>query len=85
MVLYTVTAADMGLELSFEFVDVVIEQDISTLDGINFKSVGGATEVINTISTVEVGRGDQLVQAVQLTSAIVSAFIIVFARLLYYP
>jgi len=82
MVLYTVTAADMGLELSFEFVDVVIEQDISTLDGINFKSVGGATEVINTISTVEVGRGDQ---AVQLTSAIVLAFTIVFARLLYYP
>ena len=80
MVLYTITAADIGFNLRVKFVSVVLEQDISTLDGISSKSVGGATEVINTISTVEIGLGDQFGQAVQLTSAIVSAFIIAFAR-----
>lgn len=85
MVLYTVTAADIGFNLRVRFVHVVLEQDISTLDGINSKSIGGATEVINTISTVEIGLGDQLGQAVQLTSAIVLAFIIAFARSSYNP
>ncbi len=83
MVLYTVTAADIGFNLRVRFVHVVLEQDISTLDGINSKFIGGATEVINTISTVEIGLGDQLGQAVQLTSVIVSAFIIAFARSSY--
>ena len=85
MVLYTVTAADIGFNLRVRFVHVVLEQDISTLDGINSKFIGGATEVINTISTVEIGLGDQLGQAVQLNSAIVSAFIIAFARSSYNP
>ncbi len=83
MVLYTVTAADIGFNLRVRFVRVVLEQDISTLDGINSKSIGGATEVINTISTVEIGLGDQLGQAVQLISVIVSAFIIAFVRSSY--
>ncbi|KAL6721610.1 hypothetical protein ACLMJK_000714 [Lecanora helva] len=80
MVFYTITAADIGFNLRVKYVGVVLEQDISTLDGINSKSIGGATEVINSISTVEIGLGDQLGQAVQLTAAIVSAFIISFAR-----
>lgn len=85
MVLYTVTAADIGFNLRVRLVDVVLKQDISTLDGINSKSIGGATEVINTISTVEIGLGDQLGQAVQLTSAILSAFVIAFVRSSYNP
>lgn len=85
MLLFTITAADIGFNLRVKVVDVVLEPEISTIDSINSKSVGGATEMIQTISKVEIGLGDQLGQAFQLTSAIVSSFIIAFARSVYYP
>lgn len=85
MVLFTITAADIGFNLRVKVVDVVLEPEVATIDGINSKSVGGATEMIQTISKVEIGLGDQLGQAFQLTSAIVSSFIIAFARSFYYP
>lgn len=83
MILYTVTAANIGFNLRVRFVHVVLEQDISTLDEINSKFIEGATKVINTISTMKIELDNQLGQAVQLTSVIVSTFIIAFARSSY--
>src|SRR5450432_1779458 len=80
MVLFTTTAAEIAFNIRVKYVDVVLKQDVATVDKINSDTVGGAGQAINDIEKIEIGLGEQFGMAIQLTSVIVSAFIISLVR-----
>jgi hypothetical protein len=80
MVLFTITASKIAFNLRVKYVDMVLREDVSTIDAINADSSSGVGVAINNITKVELCLGEQFGMALQLISVMVSAFIISVIR-----
>jgi hypothetical protein len=76
MVLFTTTSADISFNIRVKYVEIVLGQDVSTSESVDSELQGGAGQGVSEIEQLEVGLGEQLGMAIQLTSVVLSAFII---------
>jgi hypothetical protein len=76
MVAYSTAASEITCRLRATYVDITLKQSIATIDSINASRSGGTAQTVHDIAKLEIGLGEQLGMAVQLLSAVLSAFII---------
>ena len=74
------SAAEIACKMRTAYVNVVLKQTVATLDILNDSSVGGENQVIEDISKVELGLGEQLGMAMQLISVLATSLIISFIQ-----